>query len=245
MTRLRIAAFQRQPLFDDVPGTLARLLADLAQGDAAGIDVAIFPEGFLQGYEGYDCDRSLLERRAMPLAEDGPFGAVLEALAAIRTTIVLGMIERRGERLFNTAVVIQAGRLLGITSKQHPHEAAFAPGQPAPVFDIAGWPFGINICNDANFPATAQKLRQQGARLICYPLNNMLEPERAAQCRELAQTNLQQRASETGCWVASSDVVGRHGSQISYGCTAIVDPHGKLVARAPEETEGRVQWDLA
>ena len=36
---LRVAAFQRQPRFGDVPGTTDRLLADLAWCDGNGVDL--------------------------------------------------------------------------------------------------------------------------------------------------------------------------------------------------------------
>jgi 5-aminopentanamidase len=244
MASLRIAAFQRQPYFDDVRGTIKRLLADLAWCDDQGIQLAVFPECFLQGYEGYNRDRALLVRRAIAF-DDGDFAEMLAALSSIQTTTVLGVIERRNAKLYNTAAVIQDGKLLGRYSKTHPNEKAFQAGDDYPVFDLAGWLFGINICNDGNFPEAARQLSLQGARLLCYPLNNMLEPHTAQEWRCRHVEILRLRASENRCWLVSSDVVGSHGTQISYGCTCVIDPHGNVVERVPEETEGRIVCDLA
>jgi predicted amidohydrolase len=51
-------------------------------------------------------------------------------------------------------------------------------------------------------------------------------------------------ARETGCWVASSDVVGQHGDKLSHGCTCIVNPDGVVVARVTEGAEGVAIHDI-
>ncbi len=94
----------------------------------------------------------------------------------------------------------------------HPNEPAFEVGTEFPIFETLGWPFGLNICNDANFPDAALRISRQGDKLLCYPLNNILAPATAERWRERGLANLKQRAIETGCWVASSDVVGRSGN---------------------------------
>lgn len=240
MASLRVASFQRRPRFDDVPGTLERLLADLRWCDAREVALAVFPECYLQGYGR---DPEIMARRALAL--DGAIvEALLATLAPIRTTLVLGVVERREQVLYNAAAVIRQGRLLGRYAKTHPNEKAFAAGTDYPVFEAGGWPFGINICNDANFPDAALRIGRQGARLLCFPLNNMLAPATAAAWRDRGLDNLKQRATETGCWVASSDVVGRSDDQISYGLTCIVRPDGQVTARAPEGREGVALFDL-
>ena len=241
MIPLRLASFQRQPNFNDVPGTVERLLADLRWCDDRDIHLAVFPECYLQGYSR---DRQVLRQRALALDSDA-FGEVLATLASIRCTIVLGVIERRRSGLYNTAAVIRSGKLLGTYSKTHPNEEAFEAGSNYPVFNILGWSFGINICNDANFPDAALRLSRQGARILCYPLNNMLRPRNADEWRKKSIENLKQIAATTGCWVVSSDVVGRHDDLVSYGCTCIVSPDGQVVERADEGHEGIVSFDLA
>ena len=110
-----------------------------------------------------------------------------------------------------------------------------------PSFEVSDWRvLGINICNDANYSNAALNIsRQRGARLLCYPLNNMLSPATANRWRHRSVANLQQRAIETGCWVVSSDVVGTHRDKMSYGCTCIVRPDGVVVQRAIEGVDSR------
>jgi predicted amidohydrolase len=72
----------------------------------------------------------------------------------------------------------------------------------------------------------------------------MLRPATAARWRSKSLENLQQRAIETGCWVASSDVVGEHGDKVSHGCTCILRPDGLVAERVAEGIEGAVMVDL-
>jgi len=239
---VRVAAFQREPLFDDIPVIVERLKADLEWCDRQDVKLALFPECYLQGYV---LDREILSLRALALEESG-FRSLLEGLASARATCVLGLVERRGAAVFNAAAVIRNGTVLGTYRKARLHrkETAFDPGEDRSLFEVDGWPFGISICYEANFPEIAASVARQGARLICYPLNNMLVPDVADQWRAKSVDNLRRRAIETGCWVVSSDVVGEHEGMLCHGCTCIVSPAGELVSRVDEGSAGVAMFDL-
>ena len=237
---VRIAAFQRRPVLDDVAQAARRLREDIAWCESQGVDLALFPECYAQGYA---TDRATIARRAMTV--DGPtLAGFLSMLPSSGVDVVVGFIEQRDDGYYNSAAVIGDGVVKGVYAKNHPNERDFLPGREAPVFRTAGLTFGINICFDANFPESAQRLSTQGAKLICYPLNNMLTAATAAKWRSRSIESLRQRAIETGCWVASSDVVGAVGEQISYGCTCIVNPQGDVVARVAEGDEGVVVFEV-
>jgi predicted amidohydrolase len=243
MSTLRVAAFQRQPRYCDLPGILNSLLADLAWCDREGVDLALFPECYLQGYL---LDRPAVEAVALALDGDPAFQGVLDRLALVRTAFIVGLIERDRHLVFNTAAFIRHGAVLGRYRKTllHRKEQAFDAGHDYPIFEIANWKFGINICYDANFPEAAATIGRQGARLLCYPLNNMLPTDVAERWRRKGLDNLRHRAAETGCWVISSDVVGEHQDMLCYGCSCIVNPDGEIVARVDESGEGVATFDI-
>jgi len=241
---LRVAAFQRVPKYDDITGVIERTHEDLEWCDAQAVDLAIFPECYLQGYA---TELTRIAQRA--LSTDDPIvKQMLERFATIRTTIILGFIERRLEKFYNSAMVISSGRILGAYSKTHPNEQGFEAGTEFPVFEVSGWKFGINICWDSNFPEASQRIADQGARLLCFPLFNMLRPPNADSNRERTVECLKARALQTGCWVVSADVVGKitgyHANEMSYGCTCIVRPDGEVVTRVNELQEGVATFDL-
>ncbi|MFZ6781367.1 carbon-nitrogen hydrolase family protein [Undibacterium sp. Ji83W] len=242
--KLRIAAFQRPPVFDDIQKAVAQLCTDLRWCQEQGVELAIFPECYLPGYAS---DAQTIAQRA--LAIDSPiFTHVLQELSAFDTDIILGFFEQATAGIYNSAAVIRQGQVMGVYAKRHPNERGVLAGTASPVFDRSGFSYGINICNDANYPDCAAELSTQGAQLLCYPLNNMLTAATADKWRSKSIDNLRQRAMETGCWVASADVVGAllgaHENKISHGCTCIVAPDGSIVARVEEGSEGAIVFDI-
>ncbi|GAA0338189.1 hypothetical protein GCM10009087_55840 [Sphingomonas oligophenolica] len=237
---MRVAAFQRLPACDDIDAGAEALLADLEWADARGVDLALFPEAHLGGHAYL---AATIESRAMRLDGEAVRHLLLR-LAAIRSTAVLGLFEWRGEQIYNSAIVVQRGRIIGGYSKAHPNEERIAPGNAFPIFECAPRRFGINICNDANHPHAAQAVADAGAALICFPLNNLLPPDVAERWRERHIANLVARARQTGCWILSADAAGEQGGLVGYGCTALVSPDGDVVAQAREGIDDVVVHDL-
>lgn len=240
MKPLRVAAFQRRARCDDMPAVLARLSSDLAMCERQGIDLAVFPECYLQGYSS---TREAIAALAIS-TEEQAFADLLALSAGFQTTLIIGFIERKGLSFYNSAAVMTKGRLDGSYAKIHTNEPGFDAGDGAPVFVSHDWRLAVNICNDANFPETALRFSRQGIRLLCYPLNNMLSPATAESWRQRSLENLRQRAIDTGCWIISSDVVGEQDGKISYGCTCIVTPDGGIAARVTESVEGEIVHEL-
>jgi predicted amidohydrolase len=204
--------------------------------DDEGVDIICFPEGYLNGY-------TRDERHARGVAIDlssQKFSEMLTDLKGFTTWAIIGVIEIEDGKLFNTAIVVHKGKLLGKYRKTHPQEGIFKAGTEYPVFDIKGHKFGINICYDANFPEASQKLAEQGAEIIFFPLNNVLPVASAEKWRHKHVENLIQRACETGAWVVSSDVTTRHDESTGYGCSAIVSPAGEVIEKIQELQQGFV-----
>ncbi|EIM26238.1 hypothetical protein MicloDRAFT_00027870 [Microvirga lotononidis] len=55
--------------------------------------------------------------------------------------------------------------MLGTYAKTHPNEPRFDAGSDYPVFAIHDWMFGINICNDANFPEASLNVSRMSSEL--------------------------------------------------------------------------------
>jgi predicted amidohydrolase len=113
-------------------------------------------------------------RNALDLSSPA-FEAILNRLPKSGPMIVMGLIEVNGGRLFNTAIVVDRGALIGRYRKVHllESEQIFDAGNDSPIFEVAGLRFGINICYDTNFPEAARKVADLGALLIVCPANNI------------------------------------------------------------------------
>ena len=98
------------------PATNARTVVAVAREcHDDGVAVAVFPELCLSGYSIED----LLLQDTLLNAVQEAIGTVVEASADLLPVIVVGAPLRHGTRLLNCAVVIKAGRILGVAPKSY------------------------------------------------------------------------------------------------------------------------------
>lgn len=242
MQTTRIAAAQTVEIRNDVDAALRCAVDLIARAEAAGVSLLCFPEGFLQGYL---TEMQAAHGAALDLASPA-FRGIVERLPKTGPMIVMGMIEVEGGQLFNTAVVVQAGVVIGRYRKAHllGSERIFVGGTDSPVFDVGGLRFGINICSDTNFPAAARAIADQGASLIVCPANNMLRRDVAERFKDKHNTIRGERCRETGLWLISADVTGEREDSVAWGPTAVLDPAGRVVAQLPLGEPGLLVFDM-
>jgi predicted amidohydrolase len=148
--------------------------------------------------------------------------------------------------LFNTAIVVDHGALIGRYRKVHllAGEQIFDAGSDNHVFEISGLRFGVNICYDTNFSEAARKLADLGASLIVCPANNMHHRKTAEALKNVHNSVRAERCRETGIWLVSADVTGERDGRISWGPTAVLNPAGEVVAQLPLEKTGLLIFDV-
>jgi predicted amidohydrolase len=242
MKTVRIAAAQTLEFREDIDAALNCVDVLAARAATEGALLLCFPEGFLQGYL---TDEKAARRNALDLASPA-FEAVLERSPKRRPMIVMGMIEVENGRLFNTAVVVDRGALIGRYRKAHllGGEHIFDAGRDNQVFEIAGLRFGINICNDTNFPEAARQVADLGASLMVCPANNMLTRKTAEALKDAHNSVRGERSRETGLWLVSADVTGERDGRVAWGPTAVLNPAGEVVVQLPLEKAGLLLSDI-
>ena len=106
----------------------------------------------------------------------GPSTDFVAAIArAQHVNIAFGMVERVGDALYNTAVLLDRnGSLIGKHHKiQLPLQDASAgltPGDAVTVFDTDFGRVALLICQDISFPEPAREAALQGAELLLVPI---------------------------------------------------------------------------
>ncbi len=168
-------------VFDD-EGAVARNVADVVQAIRAAkgaADLVIFPELSLTGYiplKGYDQRRKAILWDAGRRLQAEHMDELLKATAEADVTAVLGLPEPAGPRyeMFNSAALLEAGRLVGHARKMHlPVEENhyFTPGPSPRVLDCRLGRLGLMICYDLLFPECARLLALQGAEILVVASN--------------------------------------------------------------------------
>jgi 5-aminopentanamidase len=241
---VRIGACQPPEILGDADAAVRCIRGFCAQAEREGVDLLLFPECFLQGYL---VTPDHLLRHALDLGS-AEFRSVAGRLADLTPVLVIGVIERSGGRVFNSAVVLDRGQVKGVYRKTHltPGETLFCPGDEYPVFDIRGLRYGVNICHDTQFADAAARIADQQARVLLVPAQNMMRRE-AAETWKLRHHQIRAgRARETGLWLISADVTGERGdTHVGYGPTSVIAPSGTVVARVPLMETGMVTADVS
>lgn len=212
------------------------MVAKLRATAAAGARLTVFPECALAGY----CFDSKAE--ALPFAETIP-GRATDTVQAIcnqhNNYTLFGMLEREGEDLFNSAVLIGPEGVIGSYRKTHlPFlgvDRYVTPGnRPYQVYEIDGLRLGVLICFDGSFPEAPRILALLGADLIVLPTN---WPQ-GARCS--ADHIPPMRAHENHVYFMAVNRVGDEGGFKFIGQSRVTDWNGQDLAIAPEPREAIV-----
>jgi len=212
------------------------------EAEEKDVSLICFPECFLQGY----LTQQVQARKYAINLRSKEFEKTLKQLAKYNPMIVFGMIEEEKKYLFNTAIVIKEGTLIGKYRKTHllDGEKLFTAGSEYPVFEINDLKFGINICYDTQFPESTFNVVSQGASLILCPANNMMKYQTAEKYKYLHHKMRIERVTENKVWLLSADVTGERDGRISYGPTSAINPEGKMVAQVPLMKTGMITVDI-
>ncbi len=242
MGSLRIALCQLNVTVGDLEGNAEKVLAKLADAEAAGADVAVFPELVLTGYPPEDL---LLE----PGFVAGNLLALEKVAAATqRCAAVVGFVEEDGD-LYNSAAVCAAGQVRGVVRKQllpnygvFDERRYFAPGTDRDqLFLISGVRVGVTVCEDAWSPTgPVGRLGAGGAELVVTVNASPYRVGVLAQRERMLAT----RAADASCALAYVNLVGGQDELVFDGGSMVFDHDGNLVASAPQFEEAFVICDL-
>lgn len=231
-----IAVFQGPVVLGDAEANLAATLQAMEQSAEEGADILAMPETFLHGYFPQEAQA---RRNAIGLS--GPvFADMLERFKKFETTLLLGLNELRGGKLFNTVAVIERGRLLGKYSKNFPVYNYFERGHEFPVFEKNGVKYGIVICADTSYIEPARILAMKGAQILFTPHFNYIAYDGLEDHTWRVRQHHAAIAIDNDVYVARSNVVvpesqgadhfGYRG--VGVGDSLILNRRGRVLAEA-------------
>ncbi|WP_095143322.1 MULTISPECIES: carbon-nitrogen hydrolase family protein [unclassified Pseudomonas] len=233
MTTLTIAAAQSISMAGDLQANIARHQHLIQAAAEHGVQLLVFPELSLTGYE-----RGLAAELAI-----APHSTVLQPLRdlarEVGVTAVVGMPIRLsvdGPVLIG-ALVLAADGSLGVYSKQHLHpgeEVAFAPGSGGSLLTMADDRVALAVCADFSHASHAAEAANNGANI--YAAGVLITP--GGYGADAAQ--LQGYAGEHSMVVLMANHGGATGGWESAGRSAIWAADGSLLAADPGVGESLV-----
>lgn len=232
---MRVAAYQAPLLPSGSLDAIALIATRVRWCEANEVDVLCCPEAILGGLADYAPEPASIAVRV------GALDSLITPLASETVTTIVGFSERSDDgRLYNSAALVQNGRIVGLYRKRYPAVrcSVYSPGSHLPCFQADGLGFGILICNDSNYPSLSCALAAHGAALLFVPTNNGLPLDRPhAQVVRYAREVDVSIATSNHLWVIRADVAGRTTELASFGSSAIVAPDGTVVGTACPMTE--------
>ena len=234
----------------DVDYNVQQIESFIAQAEGKGVEIIVFPELSLTGYTCQDLFRQqlLLDKSEEAILKLLDFTRKLDIIS------VVGMPVRIGALLYNCAVVIQSGTILGVVPKTYlpnynefyekrwfasaadlmPQEIYLA-GSPVKVSNepivfrtIDGVGFGIEICEDVWAPLPpSNNLALAGADII---FNLSATDEVLGKHNYLCSLLAQQSARMMCGYVYSSCGFGESTQDVVYGGNAMIFENGRQLA---------------
>jgi predicted amidohydrolase len=223
---LTVAAVQFNIRLGDVDYNLATALAGLRQVAAQGAKLAVLPEMWSSGYD-YRQLPALATRTPEILTR-------LQALSSELGLIIVGSLaESDGDKVCNTAWVIDQGAIVGKYRKLHlfstmGEDRFLHAGEHYLVVDSSVGRLGIAICYDLRFPELFRRMALDGAEIICLPA------EWPKPRQEHWRTLLRARAIENQVFVVATNCCGVQGKLDFFGMSLLLSARGEVLAEAGE-----------
>jgi NAD+ synthase (glutamine-hydrolysing) len=250
---IRVAAATPRASVGDTTANAEATIALAREADAKGVDLVVFPELNLTSYAIDDLHLQTAQQRATLVA----IAMVVEASASLRSVLLVGAALVRNGRLYNCALAITRGRVLGVVPKTFlPNYREFYEkrwfasgagltrltielnGQEVPfgtdlIFaanDLSGFVFHAEICEDYWAPTPPSTMGALAGALICCNLSasNIV----IGKARERAMLAASQSARAMCAYVYSAAGPGESTTEVAWDGQGLIHELGEQIAES-------------
>lgn len=252
---MKIALAQINPTIGAFKQNTEKMLRFVEKAKSLACDLIVFSELVISGYP----PRDLLERRDFVTANKAYLQELIDSVAGIG--VICGFVDenpaREGNRLFNSAVLFDGGKILHRGHKRllpnydvFDERRYFEPGTECSSFFYKGRKIGLTVCedvwNDKDFfpkrlyPVDPVALMvREGADLI---INISASPYYAGK-REFRWAMLGDIAKKYAIPLLYVNQVGGNDSLLFDGVSTAFNATGRIMARAGNFEEDLVVYD--
>jgi len=230
VTVFRCGYAQFAPTFGEVDANLERIAALVSGTDA---DLLVLPELALTGYLFGD----LRELRELSVEMGGAEERRLVQIAGdAGCHLVVGVAERAGGRLYNSALLVGPDGVAGRYRKAHlfdREKEMFDPGDSGfGVWTVGEARVGIMVCFDWIFPEAMRTLALRGADVVAHPSNLVLP---------LCQRAMPARCIENRVYAVTANRHGREARgdrELAFtGASGVWNPRGDALLTGPTDAD--------
>ena len=227
-----IACVQMEPYIGAKLANVTRAIRHIESAAHNGASLVVLPELCNTGYVFESSEEAFALAESLPDGESAQ--TFTEAARALGVHVVVGIAERAGNRLYNSALFTGPAGHIGVYRKLHlwnNENRFFQPGdRGVPVFGTALGRIAIAICYDGWFPETYRLAAMQGADIVCVPTNWVPMPAQPDDRNAMAATLTMAAAHSNGVAIACANRIGRERGQLFIGQSLVVGGDGWPVA---------------
>lgn len=236
---MKVGIYQFYPQWGHVQKNLINITETITS--YPDVDLWVLPELCTTGYQFTS------KEELMPLAEEFPTGftakTLIQLTKELNNAIVIGVAEKSGTNIYNSAAIFQQGKFEGIYRKIHlfyKEKNVFTPGNEKPkVYNLMGTMVGVMICFDWIFPETARTLALKGAEVIAHSTNLVLP-----YCQQAMIT----RSIENRIFTATANRIGtenRDDEELTFtGMSQVTDFSGNRLGQLTDNEENVLIVDI-
>ena len=250
---IRVAAATPRASVGDTGANAEATIALAREADARGVDLVVFPELNITSYAIDDLHLQAAQQRATLAA----IGTVVEASASLRPVLLVGAALVRNGRLYNCALAIARGNVLGVVPKtflpnyrEFYEKRWFASGAGLTgltidldgveipfgtdlIFaarDLPGFIFHAEICEDYWAPTPPSTAGALAGALICCNLSasNIV----IGKARERAMLAASQSARAMCAYVYSAAGPGESTTEVAWDGQGLIHELGEQLAES-------------
>ncbi len=247
---LKVAAAIPSLRVADCNGNMERMAALAEEAARHGVEIVAFPE---LAVTAYTCGDLLLQPTLLDAAEEA-LARLARATRKLPLAVIVGAPLRHGSTLYNCAVVMSQGKMLGVVPKSYipnygefyedrwfasgagiTEEQILIDGREVDfgadlTFEINGAEFGVEICEDlwAPIPPSSQ-LALNGAKVI---FNLSASPEMAGKHAYLRSLVAQQSARTLSGYVYVSAGFGESSTDLVFAGNGLIAENGTVLREA-------------
>jgi len=246
----RVAAAVNKTVVANPQKNTAEIIDLIKKAHSKEVSVVVFPELTLTGYTASD----LLLNQTLIASQNESLKLILNSMVDIETIAIIGMAVLDGDRLYNCAIVVQKGKILGVVPKSYlPNKKEFYEkrqfvtgrdivrsttellneevpfGVDLLFTDKKDMTFGVEICEDLwAVTPPSNHMASNGANLL-FNLSASNELIGKHEYREeLVRT---QSARCMAAYVYSSAGVGESTTDTVFGGHSIISEYGSTLAQ--------------
>ena len=223
-TAFRITCIQTHPAMLDVAGNVAHQVELIRAAAAEGSKLIVLPECSTTGWVFESRAEAATVAESVP---DGPTCTTwLSLCRELDIHIVAGIVERQGDRQYNSAVLLGPAGHIGTFRKAHlwaVEKEFYDPGDLGfPVFETPLGRIAMHICYDGWFSESYRIPALCDADLLCVPANWVPipnQPDHMPKMAESARAAPGRRVETSGAGAFVGTAVG--GAVVGIGVRAV------------------------